>query len=288
MTTLNELSESLSGLVEATSPSLVTIVGRRVNATATVWASGGLLVTANHNLPRKSQPIIRLADGTEKGAKVLGRDPATDLALLQVDDLDLPVPTYADEGGKVGSLVVAVGNSGSGERATLGMVSRSAGPWRTGRGGDVDRWLEVDGSLPMGFSGGPLLATDGTVLGINTRGLVRGGTTLPTPTLRRVLSTLHAEGRVRQGTIGVGAQPVEGGLLLSAVVKGSPAESAGLQVGDILTRAGDDELEKLEDLFAAISASVESPMTLEVKRGDAVLNAEITPAERKSRGRCGS
>jgi len=194
---INELSESLAGLVDTLSPSLVTIVGRRVNATATAWDSD-VLVTANHNLPRRSQPVVRLADGTEKAAVVLGRDPATDLALLKVDGLDLPVPTYVDDGARVGSLVLALANSGSGPRATLGLVSRTSDSWTTYEGAEVDRWIEVDGTLPMGFSGGPLISASGEVLGINTRSLVRGGTTLPTPTLREVLQQLRDTGRIER------------------------------------------------------------------------------------------
>lgn len=285
MSNLHTLSRSLGDLVEKLSPSLVTVVGRRVNATATVWKEGGLFVTANHNLPRRDSPVLRLPDGSEHAAQTLGRDPSTDLALLKVEGLDLPVPAWADEGGRVGEIVLALANSGSGPRATMGLVTRASGPWRSRWGGDVDRWLEVDGSLPRGFSGGPLVAADGALLGLNTRGLVRGGTTLTTPTLKRVLGLLETEGRVRQGYLGVGAQPVEGGLLVNAVVSGSPAEAGGLKVGDVLVEGGGEELRSLQDLFALLSGHVESEVELSILRGGEAQTLSVTPSERKRR-RC--
>ena len=280
---LNELNAALAGQVQELSPSLVTLVGRRVNATGTVWDSDGLVLTANHNLPRKAQPRVLLNGGQEVTARVLGRDRALDLALLKVE-LDLPVPTWVDEGESVGHLVLALANPGQGVRATWGLVSSTSDAWRTHGGGEVDRYIDVDGSLPRGFSGGPLVGSSG-LLGLNTRGLVRGGTTLPTPTLRRVVQALLADGRVKRGWLGVGARPVDGGLLVDFVAPNGPAERSGLLVGDIVQKVGAVDVARFEDLRAVLNGQVGETVELSILRGGEPKTVSVT-IEEKTSSRC--
>lgn len=278
MNTLTQLSDALSGVVSSLAPSLVTIVGKRVNATAIPWDEHHL-VTAKHNLPKRRAPVVRLPDGSEHEAEVVGRDGQTDLALLKLEH-GLPVPTWADEGGAVGELVLALARPGGSPQASLGMVTSVGEAWRTRHGGPVDRYLEVDASLPMGFSGGPLVAADGKVLGLNTRTLLRGGATLPTPTLRRVLGQLEQHGEVRRHWLGLGLQPVDDGLLVSLVAGGSPAEAGGVLVGDIVTHAGGTAMSRPSELAAVLSTSIGQPLELALIRGGQPTTVTVTPTER--------
>lgn len=280
--TLTDLSAGLADAVEAISPSLLTVLGRHVNATATAWGPDGVLVTANHNLPRDAQPRLRLPDGEERAARVLGRDPATDLALLQLPGLELPLPTWTEDAPRVGELALAVGHAGRSPRVTLGLVSEVRGPWSTPWGGRVDRWLEVDGHLPMGFSGGPLLSASGEVLGINTRSLVRGGTTLPTETLRRVLGALAEDGQVRRGFLGVGITP---DLRVTELVRGGPAAQAGLQEGDRITAVDGQAVDSAHALGLSLTGRVGETLLLVYERDGEAHQTRISVAEQPPRRR---
>ena len=280
---LEQLNNALAEQVSALAPSLVTLVGRRVNATGTVWSEGGLVLTANHNLPRNSQPRVLLNGGQEVTATVLGRDRGTDLALLKVD-LDLPAPTWVDEGEAVGHLVLSLANPGSGVRAAWGLIASRGDAWQTHGGGDVDRFIEVDGVLPRGFSGGPLVGTGG-LLGLNTRGLVRGGATLPTPTLRRVVDALQSDGRVKRGWLGIGARPVEAGLLIDFIAPNGPAQRAGLLVGDILVSVDGTDTARFEALRAALNGKVGEKIELALLRRGEPKTVSVT-IEEKAQRRC--
>jgi len=207
-----------------------------------------LIVTAHHVVERDDQISVGLADGRSAAATLVGRDPTTDLAVLQSDEKDLAPATWAEPDGlKVGHLVLALGRPGKTVQATLGIVSALGGGWRTRGGGQIDRYLQTDVVMYPGFSGGPLVNAAGAVVGINTSALLRGTSlTLLTTTVRRVIEDLVAHGKVRRGYLGVGTQPArlseglakqlgqETGLLLVSVEPGSPAEQGGLFMGDTI------------------------------------------------------
>src|SRR6185369_6379545 len=132
-------------------------------------------------------------------------------------------------------------------QATLGVVSALDEGFRTHAGGLIDRYMQTDVVMYPGFSGGPLVDANGSVLGLNTSALMRGvSLTLPASTIRRVAEMLTSHGKVRQGYLGVKAQPVrlpaglasqlgqETGLMLASVEPDSPAEKGGLMLGDVL------------------------------------------------------
>ncbi|MEZ4320708.1 MAG: S1C family serine protease [Myxococcota bacterium] len=243
------LSNGLADAVASVSSSLLGLRGPRRAGTA-FSVGGGRVVTAAHlvhgdsrTVPagsRDSGPLL-LADGSSVQARLVGAAPALDLALLAID-AELPAVPWGDAL-RVGNLVVPVG---FGPRATLGVVARLGGAWQTPAGAPVDRWIEVDGSLPAGFSGGPLLSADG-VVGMNTHRLVRGGTTLPVQTLRTAIDALEKRGTIDPGFLGIGgataslsgpqaaAAGQDEALLVVAVESGSPAEGV-LAVGDIVLR----------------------------------------------------
>ena len=279
---LSSLSEALSAAVEAASPALVRVEGRRrLPASGSVWSSDGVVVTAHHAL--ESDDIrVGLADGDTVAATLVGRDPTTDLAVLRVQATGLTPATWAeDDGLRVGHLVLALGRLGRTARATLGIVSALGDSWRTPTGGHIDRYLQTDVVMYPGFSGGPLVEAGGRFLGLNTSALMRGlSLAVPALTVRRVVEALLAHGRIRRAYLGMGSQPVqlppalaqrlgqETGLLLGSVEPGSPAEGHGLLMGDTIVALDGQPVRYPDGLLALLSSDrIGLTVSLRIVRG---------------------
>lgn len=247
--TLTDLSNALAGLVERGEPSIARIEARRRGpSSGVVWSADGVVVTAHHVLERDEGIEVGLPDGREVVATLVGRDPATDIAVLRVPASGLAAASWSDTAGlRVGHLVVALSRPGRSARASLGMVSALGDTWRSPAGGRLDRYVQTDLGIHIGFSGSLLLDATGRALGINTTGLLRGhALAVPEPTLRRVVASLLAHGRIRRGFLGIGTYPVRlpanlqpalgqpSALLLVSVEPDSPASRAGLLQGDAL------------------------------------------------------
>lgn len=296
-TGLDELSQSLAATVESLGPSVVRVEGRRrLDASGVIWSADGLIVTANHVVRRDEDLQVGLDDGSSLAATIVGRDPATDLALLRVSTKGLtPAGWREPDAIKVGHLALALGRPGRTVQATLGIVSALGEGWRTPEGGMVDRYLQSDVVMYPGFSGGPLVGTSGSVLGLNSSGLIRGiSIALPTPTVRRTVETLLAHGHVRRGYLGVGAQPVrlpdsvakdlgqETGILLLSVETDSPASKAGLVLGDTIVGLAGSPVRHMDDLMGALGdESVGKTMAARVLRSGELIDKMIVIAERE-------
>lgn len=275
---LIELSEALAAAVETAGRSVVTVQARqRLPSSGTVWQPG-VVITAAHTVETEDITVT-LPDGREVKANLAGADGGTDLAALRVG-ADLPAVTPADRESPVGSLALAVARPGH-LGAALGVIGHRGGPWRSGRGGRLDALIHADLTLYPGFSGGPLVAADGTVIGINTSGLTRSRpVAIPTATVQRVAEQLLTEGHVTRGYLGVGLQPVrlddgEPGLLVVSVEPEGPAARGGIIVGDVLTALGGTPVQEHGAVRAALdSESVGKPMVIALRRGGAP--AEVT------------
>ncbi len=251
-----------SSVVENTGKSIVRVEGRRTRpSSGVVWAPNRI-VTVAHAIDREGDLVVGL-EGVEHKAKLKGKDWGTDLALLEVDAV-LPAAQLDDGAGvKVGQPALLLARPGETVRATSGIIqSRGNKPWRTQRGGEIDRYLETDAAHQPGWSGGALVAADGKVLGITSTGLMRGSSlTIPVPTVRRVIAQLEQHGQVRRSWVGLSLQPVrlpddvqkqtgeEIGLLVVGVEKGGPGEKAGIAYGDTVLHLGDDTVKSLEDFY---------------------------------------
>ncbi|MDO9020230.1 MAG: trypsin-like peptidase domain-containing protein [Deltaproteobacteria bacterium] len=282
MSVLEEVSESMAAAVARGGAAVARLEGRCSAASAVVFGGDGLLVTAAHTLEGREVVDVALGDGRTLSAKVLGHDRGADLAVLKVDATDLSAPEWADTASvKVGHLVLTLGRPGRSARATLGMVSAVGEGYRTMAGASIDRYIEVDGSLPRGFSGGALADTAGRLLGMNTAGLGRGGGTIPTETLRRMVPELAAHGKIGRGYLGVEVVPgrvseglVEAvgqrrGLLVAALEPGGPGESGGLLLGDLLLGVDGQRVERPGDLVAVLGGRVRATVTVRlIRAGD--------------------
>lgn len=262
-------SNALADLIEAAGPLIVRVEGRRrLPSSGILYSADGLIVTANHTLRTDDAVTIGLHDGSSTTATLVGRDPSTDLAVLRTAHRGLAAATWVDANElKVGYLAVALGRPGHTVQATLGMISALGGPWRTGGGGEIDRYLQTDVLMYPGFSGGPLLNAAGHVAGMNSSALARGASlAIPAATVKRVVETLVQHGKLPRGYLGVAVQPVrlseslqasvgqETGLMLLSVETDGPAQQGGLIQGDVVIAFADQPVRTLDELQALLSA----------------------------------
>lgn len=295
--TLSELSSQLASAVEAAANFIVSIhARRRIPSSGIVWRDG-IVVSASHTVRKDDEIPITLPGGESTVAKVAGRDSATDLIALRVQGTKSYVAPRADAGSlRVGSLVLAVGRPGRDVSASFGIVSAVGEGWRTWQGARIDRVLRLDLAVYDGFSGGPLVDASGALLGLNNSALARGTPlALPVAAVDRVVDELLERGHVRRPFIGVAVQPVElsasltkqhglkgdTGLLIVSIADGSPAEKAGMLLGDVLLEANGNELTGPDDLLDALSSvGKDGAVALRFLRGGTVKTASITPADR--------
>ncbi len=260
------LSNDLAASGERGGASVVRVEAGRYPGSGVVWSADGVIVAASHSVEQEEGIEVGLPDGSTVAAKLIGRDPTTDLAALRASASSLAVPAWADPAtAKVGHLVLALSRPGRSVRASLGIVSVRADSWRTPGGGRLDHYLQTDVGRHPGISGSLLVGAGGDALGMNTAGLLRGAIlTLAAPTLRRVVDSLLAHGQVRRGFLGIGTYPVrlpasmeaEAGqgtaLMLVSVEPGSPAERAGLRLGDALLTFDGHSLRHPSDLLGLL------------------------------------
>ena len=308
----------MADLVEVAAESVLRVdARRRLPATGIAW-SENLILTAHHVVEFDDDISIGLANGSRVNAELVGRDPRNDLALLESNAVLTPA-NWADEDNlRVGNLVLALGRPRQHVKATLGVVSGLVNPGDTKRrrrrmkmmfakhaAGSRQEWkkqawmkkaawkaggwerlltdsiIQTDVTMYPGFSGGPLLAADGAVQGMNTSGFGGGiSVALPVATIRKSVSALLADGKVQTGYIGIGVQTAmlpeavaasldqEAGLLIVSVEADSPAAAAGMLVGDILTALDNEPVEDVDELLALLmSAKVGSAVITNFVRG---------------------
>lgn len=245
--------------------------GARGLGSGFVIDADGHIVTNNHVIDGARKVTVTLEDGTELAARVVGRDPRTDIALLKVEaGKALPHVTLGDsDAAQPGDWVVAVGNPyGLGGTVTAGVVSARG---RAIGAGPYDDFLQVDAPINRGNSGGPLFAQDGSVIGVNTAifsptgGSIGIGFAVPSNMVKKVVAQLEANGRVERGFLGVSTQPVDpamaaalklpqaGGALVSDVTADSPAARAGMQPGDVIVAVNGDRIADGRALARAVA-----------------------------------
>ncbi|MEA5452786.1 S1C family serine protease [Leptolyngbya sp. CCNP1308] len=298
-TALSALSTGLADAVGAIAPTLVAVKGHRRFAYSGIHWQPGVIVTADYGLGRSSRLTLTLPDGNVVEAEVSGHDRALDLAIIQLDRTDLPVPATSDGADlKVGHVVLAVGQSWDyGVSASLGVVGNLGGPWQSSQGRAIDRLIRPDVNLYPNLLGGALVNTAGEVLGMNLNGPRNRVVTLPTANLDRIVKTLLERGSLSRGYLGVGLQPVvlpatlqqsleaEVGLLVVSIDATGPAEQAGLLVGDILLAVNGQAVSNLQAVYAHLDVGViGQPVSLHLLRGGQPTDLTLTVGEQPQGG----
>jgi serine protease DegQ len=296
---LNTLSKELADTVERAGAAVVTVHDRRHRPASGTVCATDLVLMADHSLEQEEDLAVRTSDGRTLPAAFAGRDPSTDLALLRVAGLSIDAPAIASEPTRIGSLVIALGRSwGGGLTASAGMVSAIGGPFRRGRGPEIERVIRADVSVRPGYSGGPLIDAAGSVVGIATAGLMRGvPMAVPADIAWRVAAQLGAHGRIRRGYLGIGTQPVripalqragraqDQGLVVLAVSDESPAARGGLLVGDIVVGFDGQPIGDPDELLVLLNgARIEKPVIVEVLRGGVLRTLNVTVGEQGAEG----
>ncbi|MCU9847929.1 Do family serine endopeptidase [Defluviimonas sp. WL0024] len=250
--------------------------------TGFIISADGQIVTNAHVVEGADKVSVTLADGRKVDGKVVGADPATDIALVRIEDGGaLPTVAFGDSTGlKVGQDVVAIGNPfGLGNSVTAGIVSALG---RDINSGPFDNYIQTDAAINKGNSGGPLFNAEGEVVGINTAifspsgGSVGIGFAVPSETAAKVVADLAGDGTVERGWLGVQIQPVTEdiaaalglvkaeGVLITDVTADTPAAKAGLTRGDIVLSVNGTAVKEPRDLTRMIAT--DAPGT-EVKLG---------------------
>ncbi|HVH65447.1 MAG TPA: trypsin-like peptidase domain-containing protein [Candidatus Acidoferrum sp.] len=292
MSALTDLSNDIEALVEKASRSVVRVDARRGRAgTGIVWDSG-LVLTANHVVEQEEDIEVVIDDKSSK-ATLVGRDPATDIALLKVDGLSAPaLPRAKAADLKPGQIVIAIGRPGN-LKATFGTISAVSSPWRGWRGSEIEALVQTNAPLYPGFSGGPLVTADGKAAGMNSWVFGRGdGRAIAMDVAERVAESLRTDGRIKRPYLGIGTQQVplpdpvkakvdqDSGLLIVAVEPQSPADRAGLMQGDTLLGLNGTVTRSLEDLYASLrKIKVGATQTVRLVRAGEVKEVRVTVGE---------
>ncbi len=261
----------------------------------------GLIMTNNHVVGDADKVTVRLLDGREFTAKVVGTDPPTDVAMIRIDAKNLPFLELGDSNQlQVGDWVLAVGNPfGLSHTITAGIVSAKG---RSGIGlNDYENFIQTDAAINPGNSGGPLVDLDGRVVGMNTAiysrsgGYMGIGFAIPINMAKKVRDQLLEHGKVTRGHLGVyiqqmtqdladsfGLKQTEG-ILVSKVVDGSPAARAGLKQGDVLLKLDGRKVGKVAKFRNAIAMTAPgTKLRLEVLRNGKTRQVEVTVGKQKA------
>lgn len=292
----SQFSEGLTAAVEKAGVSIVTVDARKRYPASGIAYAEDLVLSADHVVTREDDINVSLP-GLNWNASIVGRDPGSDLIVLQLPEKVLK-PAKPSDDVKVGQLVLALGRPRAQiMNASWGIVSEISGPTRTFRGGMLDEYIRSETTPYPGFSGGPLVNTEGEVLGLNTSGLTRGSSlTIPVKVAWRVAEALVTHGSIKRGYLGVRTQPVDipetarqalkreqsHGLLVLWLEEGGPAAKGGLLVGDILVAVNGQPVEDPDELFSVLNSdTVGKAIPVEVLRGGRPETVNVTVGERK-------
>ena len=265
--------------------------------------SAGQVITNHHVIADAAAIRVQLADGREADAQIIGRDPDTDLALLRITLRDLPAIELGRSSTlRAGDIVLAIGNPlGLSATVTQGIVSA------TGRGqlgvAVFENFIQTDAPINVGNSGGALINTRGELVGINTAIIARNlgvegiGFAIPADLVRGVVGELVARGRVVRGWVGFDVANIDdanaraaglsrGGVVILRLYQGSPAQQAGLQPGDLITRIGGKVPTSAQEVQVRIAAMQPgTALLISVQRGAQTADAQLQVVEQPLRQR---
>ncbi|MDM9379670.1 PDZ domain-containing protein [Chlorogloeopsis sp. ULAP01] len=298
MSSLLDLSNSVAAIVEQVEKTVVAInAGSRISPSGIHWRNG-VIVTSDESLQRYDEITVTLAGDRKLPVILLGHDPSTDIAVFKLENADIPVAQIGDAKTlKVGHLVLGLARSSDGDiRAAMGTVSAVSGAWQSLSGGNIDQYIRPDITLYPGFAGGPLVDATGYVVGMNTSGRRGTALTIPTATVNRVVQQLLSAGKIARGYLGVGMQPVQlpknlqialnlsaaTGVIVVNVEHNSPADKAGVTIGDVLVALDGNPVTDTVDVLALLNHSdrIGKTVKMQLVRGGVLMELAIIVGER--------
>ena len=311
---LDAYSRAVTNAVDAVAPSVVSIeIERRPRKGAPrgrdggagsgfVFTPDGFILTNSHVVHDAARIVVALPDGQRHEADLIGDDPETDLAVVRITAPQLTPARLGDSRDvRVGQLVVAIGSPyGFQATVTAGVVSALGRSLRSVSGRLIDNVIQTDAALNPGNSGGPLVTTQGTVIGVNSAMIMPAQGicfAIAVNTAKLVAGQLIRDGRVRRSAIGIAGQsvpiarkvtrffhlPVESGVRVEAIEPGSPAAQAGFQPGDVIVAFSEAPIRGIDDLQAGLTdreVGVQSKVS--ILRGVERLDLDVVPRESKS------
>ena len=293
---LSQFSTAVAARVAAARP---LVAGIRVRGhslrSGTLWRKD-VVVASEQALPRTEEAEIVLGDGKTFPARLAGRDPGTNVAVLRLDGSAQPAWSQATEP-QPGAVVLALASDGAGGSAVrLGVVHMVGPAWHSRAGGRIDRRIGLDLWMGRGEEGGPVIDAAGGLLGISTLGPRRRVLVIPTATVERVLEPLLSRGRIARGWLGLAVQPVqvpeelrqEAGqaqaLMILGVSKDGPAAQAGVLMGDILVALDGAPVAGMSQLAGLLGPdAVGKQIELRLIRAGRVQSLNATVGERPPR-----
>ena len=296
---LDAYSRAVTTAVAQVAAAVVNVESRHGAGSGFVFTPDGLILTNSHVIAGVDATWVTLLDGRRLRADVLGDDPDTDLAVLRVSGSDLQFAELGDSSSLIaGQLVVAIGNPfGFQHTVTAGVISALGRGLRSRTGRLMENLIQTDAALNPGNSGGPLVTSAATVVGVNTAVILGGqgiAFAVPANTARDVITALLRDGRVRRAVLGISAHtapiarrivhdhslPSDRGVLVSEVQAGSPADAAGLQAGDVVIDFGGTPVATIDALHRELKDDhIGKPVPLRVLRHGSPRRLVVVPAE---------
>jgi S1-C subfamily serine protease len=290
---LAQFSNALATRAKASKDAVVAIhLAHERHITGMVWRSE-IVVASEQSLPRKDDFELVTAGGSLRTARIAGRDPSTNIAVLRLAESITPPSITAAEA-HAGAVALAVGADGTGGASVrLGLVNLAGPEWHSSRGGLIDRRIVLDLRLARREEGGPVFDAAGACLGMSTFGPRGQVIAIPTTTIERIVPLLLKDGRVARGWLGVALQAVavpdalretadqSSGLMVMSVVEGGPAAQAGIVAGDIILTVdgtSTNRFRKISRYFG--SDSIGRKADLRLIRSGRVITVQTTIAER--------
>ncbi|PTQ12022.1 serine protease [Sphingomonas oleivorans] len=283
-----DLSSALADMVARASPHVVEVQSHRSLASGFFWREG-LVVTPDETLAEEGKIEIELADGKVLEAKLVGRDPATDIALLRVEGANADAVAFGSDDVRPGALALIVAAAESAPLVAFGAIAAVGPAWQSMRGGTIDTRIEMDVRLRRRAEGGLAIDGSGQVFGMAVRG-PRGRTlVIPAATIDRVAGQLAEYGRVPVAYLGAGLKDVPldaggSGVMVMTLDRAGPAAAGGLQQGDIILSWAGKRMPHVGALLHMLRATpVGSQVTLGLRRGGSPIELGITIGDRPAK-----
>lgn len=313
LATISSSLPSITDVVDKVKPSVVSIITQTLSfdiflqpvpaegaGSGFIIDSRGYIATNNHVVERSSDIQVSLPDGRQMQARIVGRDPLSDLAVIKIEAENLPALNFADTSKlRVGDWVVAFGNAlglPGGPTVTQGIVSYLGRSIQEPNGATLNNLIQTDAAINPGNSGGPLVNLAGQVIGINTAiagGAQNIGFAINATTAQNIITTLITTGKIARAWLGVGlvtvtknvqtrfSLGVSKGALISSMAPGSPADKAGLKAGDVITGFNGQQIDDSDSLVQGIqSRNIGDRVDITYVRANKESSTSATLAER--------